>query len=189
MAQNLTSVDWSTIPTPQDDGKASHLTGMNLPDLTLPTTDDRDLTLNSLKGLTILYIYPMTGPQSGILPQGWNEIPGARGCTPQSCSFRDHHQELKQAGASAVFGLSTQDSDYQKEAATRLHLPFPLLSDADLSLANALNLPRFEVDGKTLLKRITLILKDTKVVKTFYPVFPPDQDATNVLAWLKGNAT
>jgi len=170
MAQNLTSVDWSTIPTPQDDGKASHLTGMNLPDLTLPTTDDRDLTLNSLKGLTILYIYPMTGPQSGILPQGWNEIPGARGCTPQSCSF-------------------PQDSDYQKEAATRLHLPFPLLSDADLSLANALNLPRFEVDGKTLLKRITLILKDTKVVKTFYPVFPPDQDATNVLAWLKGNAT
>jgi peroxiredoxin len=126
----------------------------------------------------------MTGKPDRSLPAGWDEIPGARGCTPQSCSFRDHHAELRALGAS-VFGLSTQDTDYQSEAATRLHLPFALLSDSDLAFAGALDLPTFEVEGMVLLKRLTLIIDEGWIEKVFYPVFPPDRSAEEVVEWLE----
>lgn len=187
MSNTLTSVDWSTIPSPQDDGAADHLGGMSLPNLTLPATQGGDIDLSILPGTTVIYIYPMTGPADGVLPEGWNDIPGARGCTPQSCAFRDHYDDLRKAGAARVFGLSTQDTAYQAEAARRLHLPFPILSDEALKFADALNLPRFESDGKTLIKRITLIARAGKITKVFYPVFPPDQNAPDVLNWLKEN--
>jgi len=187
MAENLTQVDWTTIPAPKDDGSADHLNGLSLPAITLPSTIGSGVELMQLSGTTIFYIYPMTGPADGNLPDGWNDIPGARGCTPQSCAFRDHYDDLRRAGASRVFGLSTQSTNDQSEAGTRLHLPFPLLSDAELTFANALNLPRFEVDGRTLLKRITLITRAGRITKSFYPVFPPDQNASDVLNWLKEN--
>ena len=187
MSQSLKAPDWSEIPTPEDDGAADHLTGVSLPVLVMPATIGGHIDLMQLTGTTVFYVYPMTGPASGELPDGWNDIPGARGCTPQSCAFRDHYDDLRQAGASRVFGLSTQSTEYQLEAANRLHLPFPLLSDEDLGFADALRLPRFVVDGKTLLKRITLITRAGRIAKIFYPVFPPDQDASNVLNWLKEN--
>jgi peroxiredoxin len=127
----------------------------------------------------------MTGRPGSDLPSGWDEIPGARGCTPQSCSFRDHHAELRTLGA-RVFGMSTQDTDYQREAAGRLHLPFELLSDAELAFAGALGLPMFEVDGMVLLKRLTLVIEDGRIEKVFYPVFPPDRSAEEVIEWLGG---
>jgi len=130
----------------------------------------------------------MTGEPGVPLPDGWDLIPGARGCTPQACSFRDHQLELKEVGAE-VYGVSTQGPEAQREAAGRLHLPFPLLSDAELSLARALNLPTFDMEGKTLLKRVTLILQDGVIEKVFYPVFPPDKNAEEVLAWLRGART
>ncbi len=187
MSQSLSAPDWASLPAPKDDGATDHLTGSPLPDLTLPATNGTNTDLGELTGTTIIYIYPMTGPANGVLPDGWNDIPGARGCTPQSCAYRDHHDELHQAGASQLFGLSTQSTDYQTEAATRLHLPFPLLSDANLTFADALKLPRFTVEGNTLLKRLTLIIRDTKIAKTFYPIFPPDQDTEQVLKWLREN--
>lgn len=188
MAQsNLLSVDWSQIPEPQDDGAAAHLTGTRLPDVALAATDGSSVTLRRLAGRTVLYIYPMTGQPGVALPEGWDDIPGARGCTPQSCAFRDHHAELRAASADFVFGLSTQDTGYQREAAERLHLPFPLLSDADLSFAHALKLPSMMVEGKTLLARMALIIDDGVITKVFYPVFPPDRNAADVLAWLKAN--
>jgi peroxiredoxin len=131
-----------------------------------------------------VYIYPRTGSPDGSIPQGWDEIPGARGCTPQSCAFRDHHGEIAALGA-RVFGLSTQDTEYQREAAERLHLPFPLLSDAGLALATALRLPTFEVEGMTLIKRRTWIVRDGIVEHVFYPVFPPDRNAGDVIACLQ----
>jgi peroxiredoxin len=137
----------------------------------------------------VIYIYPRTGRPDQEAPTGWNEIPGARGCTPQSCAFRDHYEELRRAGAAQVFGLSTQDTAYQREAVERLHLPFELLSDEKLAFARALRLPTFEVDGMKLIKRITLIARDGAIVKVFYPVFPPDRNATDVLAWLAAAIT
>jgi peroxiredoxin len=119
------------------------------------------------------------------LPPGWDDIPGARGCTPQSCSFRDHFAELKALGVGQVFGLSTQDTDYQREAAERLHLPFPIVSDAELKFSRALKLPTFVAAGQTLLKRMALVIDDGVITKVFYPVFPPDQSAAEVIAWLK----
>ena len=181
---NLLEVDWSQIPAPADDGAASHLCGMQLPSVTLPATDGRQVHLSALRGLTVIYAYPMTGRPDTPLPQGWDMVPGARGCTPQSCAFRDHFAQLRERGVNEVFGLSTQSTDYQREAAARLHLPFALLSDARLQLADALQLPTFETAGLHLLKRLTLIAQDAKIVKVFYPVFPPDGNAGDVMAWL-----
>jgi peroxiredoxin len=149
----------------------------------LLSTARRRVDMAALSGRTVVYAYPRTGRPDQEPPHGWNEIPGARGCTPQSCAFRERHQSLQQLGAQ-VYGLSTQDTDYQREAVERLHLPFELLSDAELALTRALRLPTFEVEGMTLLKRLTLIIEAGRVVKVFYPVFPPDQNAANVLDWL-----
>jgi peroxiredoxin len=172
------------LPVPQDDGACDHLTGMKLPPVRLRSTSGREIDVSSLRGTTVIYVYPRTGRPDQEMLTGWNEIPGARGCTPQSCAFRDHHEELKRAGAARVFGLSTQDTAYQREAVERLHLPFELLSDAKLELARALKLPTFGVDGMTLIKRLTLIARDGVIAKVFYPVFPPDRNAGDVLAWL-----
>ena len=172
------------LPVPEDDGAADHLPGMRLPPISLASTSGAVVDLTALPGRTVVYCYPMTGRPDRSLPAGWDEIPGARGCTPQSCSFRDHHAELRALGAS-VFGLSTQDTDYQSEAATRLHLPFALLSDSDLAFAGALDLPTFEVEGMVLLKRLTLIIDEGWIEKVFYPVFPPDRSAEEVVEWLE----
>jgi peroxiredoxin len=172
------------LPVPQDDGACDHLAGMTLPPIGLPSTRGRVVDLSRLAGTVVVYIYPRTGRPDQELPTGWNAIPGARGCTPQSCAFRDHYEALQRAGAAHVFGLSAQDSAYQREAVERLHLPFELLSDAGLELAGALNLPTFEVDGMKLIRRLTLIASDGVIAKVFYPVFPPDQNAGDVLAWL-----
>lgn len=178
-------VDWSTLPAPKDDGAADHLPGRQLPGLRLPATSGCPVDLSALKGLTVVYIYPMTGRTDRPLPEGWDMIPGARGCSPQSCAFRDHYADLQALGVDHLFGLSTQDSEWQREAAERLHLPFPILSDAGLQFADALDLPRFEVDGMTLLKRMTLIVQDGEIVHVLYPVFPPDQNAAQVEAWVR----
>jgi peroxiredoxin len=173
------------IPVPQDDGGARHLPGMKLPDLALPATSGGAVNLARLAGRTVLYLYPRTGVPGVDLPPGWNDIPGARGCTPQSCGFRDHFAELKGLGVSHLFGLSTQDTDYQREAAERLHLPFAILSDAGLAFTRAMKFPTFIVAGMTLLKRMALVVDEGIVGKAFYPVFPPDQNAAEVVAWLR----
>jgi peroxiredoxin len=175
------------LPVPQDDGAARHLTGMRLPPIALPATDGAQVDLARLAGRTVVYIYPRTGQPGVASPDGWDAIPGARGCTPQSCSFRDHFAELKSLGAAHLFGLSTQDTAYQREAVERLHLPFAILSDADLRLTRALGLPTFAVAGMTLLKRMALVIEDGVVAKVFYPVFPPDQSAAVVAAWLRAS--
>jgi peroxiredoxin len=172
------------LPIPQDDGACRHLSGMKLPSIALCSTRGRMVDLSRLKGTTVVYIYPRTGRPDQELPVGWNAIPGARGCTPQSCAFRDHYQELKDLGVSELFGLSTQDTAYQQEADERLHLSFELLSDEKLEFTKALKLPTFEVDGMKLIKRITLIVRDGKIEKVFYPVFPPDKNAGEVVGWL-----
>ena len=176
------------LPMPQDDGACAHLEGMKLPPVALRSTQGRSVGLSGLAGTTVVYIYPRTGRPDRELLAGWNAIPGARGCTPQSCAFRDHYEELKRAGAAQVYGLSTQDTAYQQEAAERLHLPFELLSDEKLEFARALKLPVFEIDGMKLIKRLTLIARDGVIVKVFYPVFPPDQNAERVLSWLRAPA-
>ena len=176
------------LPVPLDDGAAAHLKGMSLVKIALPSTDGATVDLSSLTGLFVIYIYPMTGRPGVPLPVGWDAIPGARGCTPQSCSFRDHYTELKALG-SGVFGLSTQDSEYQREVRDRLHLPFELLSDSSLRLKSALRLPTFHVNGLELYKRLTLIVDRGKIEKVFYPVFPPDKNAEEVLNWLKQHAS
>jgi peroxiredoxin len=173
------------LPVPQDDGAARHLTGMRLPDLALAATDGTDVRLSKLAGRTVVYVYPRTGRPGQALPTGWDAIPGARGCTPQSCGFRDHFAELRQLGVAALYGLSTQDSAYQREAAERLHLPFAILSDAELKLTRAMRLPTFTVDGMTLIKRMAWVIDDGVVSQVFYPVFPPDRSASEVIGWLK----
>lgn len=173
------------LPQPLDDGAAAHLTGMPLPRVSLRSTAGRLVDLSSLIApRTVIYCYPMTGVPGKPLPEGWDMIPGARGCTPQTCGFRDHHHELSQVGAE-VFGLSTQAADYQLEMARRLHLPFEILSDADFSFSSALRLPAFDVDRMHLLKRLTLIASSGKIEHVFYPVFPPNESAGEVLHWLK----
>jgi peroxiredoxin len=172
------------LPVPVDDGGARHLTGLVLPALALAATDGSQVDLSKLGARTIVYIYPRTGRPGQALPDGWDMIPGARGCTPQSCGFRDHFAELTRLGVAYVFGLSTQDTDYQREAAERLHLPFALLSDVNLALARAIKLPTFTVTNMILLKRMTLVVDDGMITKVFYPVFPPDQNADEVIAWL-----
>src|SRR6201746_1304127 len=184
--KNLLEVDWSKIPAPTDDGAAAHLVGMTIPRLGLMATDDSSVTLSSLPGRTVVFAYPRTGEPGKIsLVDDWDMIPGARGCTPQTCAFRDLFAELKAAGARHVFGLSTQDNVYQTEMASRLHLPFPVLSDEKLALTCALNLPTMDVAGLTMIKRLALILHDARITHVFYPVFPPDSNAGDVLAWLK----
>jgi peroxiredoxin len=172
------------LPVPVDDGACDHLLGQRLPSLPLLATDGSLVDLAALPGRSVVYAYPRTGRPDQPLPTGWNEIPGARGCTPQSCAYRDRAAELAELGA-RVFGLSTQDSAYQQEAVERLRLPFPLLSDDRLALATALNLPTFSVDGMTLIRRLTLVVQDGEIETVFYPVFPPDADADNVAAWLR----
>ena len=176
------------LPIPVDDGACDHLVGTRLPSAPLVSTAGRLVDVSRLAGRTIVYVYPRTGRPDVEPPQGWNEIPGARGCTPQSCAFCDHYQELRRHGAQ-VFGLSTQDTEYQREAVERLHLPFELLSDAPLAFTQALGLPTFTVEGLTLIKRLTLIIREARIEKVFYPVFPPDQNATDVLAWLEQHST
>ena len=185
---SLNDVDWSVIPAPSDDGKADHLVGVSLPEISLSASNGGSVNLGNLRGISVLYIYPKTGRPDQDLPEGWNEIPGARGCTPQSCSFRDHAADLKTWGVTNLYGVSTQDTAYQSEAASRLNLPFALLSDAQGALGRALDLPGMEVHGTYLLKRLTMIAKDGVIAKVFYPVFPPDQDAENVVAWLRADA-
>jgi len=185
-AQRQTFVDLPAgLPVPVDDGAARHLTGLSLPDIALAATDGTNVSLARLGGRSVVYVYPRTGEPGKPLPNGWDAIPGARGCTPQSCGFRDHFAELKALGAAHVFGLSTQDTAYQREVVERLHLPFAILSDAELKLTRAIGLPTFAVDGMTLLNRMALIVDDGVVVKVFYPVFPPDKNAEEVLAWLQ----
>jgi peroxiredoxin len=171
------------LPVPVDDGACDHLPGLRFPSLGLPSTAERRVDLAALPGRTVVYFYPHTGrPDREPLP-GWNEVPGARGCTPQSCAFRDHAAELRELGA-AVYGVSTQDTEYQREAAERLHLPFELLSDERFELIDALRLPTFELAGLRFVQRITIILRDGSIEKAFYPVFPPDHNAVEVGRWL-----
>ncbi len=189
MNQNdLLAVDWSKIPAPQDDGAARHLIGAALPPVNLLATNDAMVTLAELSGRTVVFGYPRTGEPGKIaLVDDWDMIPGARGCTPQTCAFRDLFADLKAAGAQHVFGLSTQSNAYQSELAGRLHLPFPVLSDEALELTHALNLPTMEVAGLVMIKRLALIIDDGRITHVFYPVFPPDRNAGDVLAWLKAN--
>jgi peroxiredoxin len=175
------------IPAPQDDGAARHLTGLKMPDVALPATDGTYVNLSKLAGRTVLYVYPRTGVPGVDAPPGWDDIPGARGCTPQSCSFRDHFADLKALGVAHLHGLSTQNTGYQREAAERLHLPFSILSDAALKLGRAMKLPTFTTSGMTLFKRMALVIDDGTIVKVFYPVFPPDKNAEEVVAWLRAN--
>ena len=176
------------LPRPVDDGAADHLLEAVLPSLPLRATSGDSVDLSVFGGRTIVYAYPRTGvPGEDPLVPDWDEIPGARGCTPESCGFRDHFTDLIEAGAAGVYGLSTQESDYQREAAQRLSLPFPILSDAELELTGALRLPTFEAAGQTLLRRLTLVVRDGSVEKLWYPVFPPDRHAAEVLDWLRAN--
>jgi len=185
---SLTDVDWSKIPAPEDDGAAAHLVGMTIPSVSLRATDDTAVDLSELRGRTVMFGYPRTGEPGKIgLTDDWDMIPGARGCTPQACSFRDLFRDLTSAGAQHVFGLSTQSNAYQTEMAARLHLPFPVLSDEKLDLADALSLPTMDVADLTLIKRLALVVDDAVITHVFYPVFPPDRNAGDVLEWLKAN--
>jgi peroxiredoxin len=185
---NLLDVDWSKIPAPPDDGATRHLEGMTVPDVALTATDGTQVSLGRLAGRVVVFAYPRTGvPGQVSLVDDWDMIPGARGCTPQTCAFRDLHKVMIAAGAARVLGLSTQDPAYQHEAAERLHLPFPLLSDEKLTLTKALRLPTMQVAGMTLIKRLALVIDDARITKVFYPVFPPDRNAGDVLAWLEQN--
>jgi peroxiredoxin len=172
------------LPRPVDDGACRHLAGMQLPPLRLASTVGSVVDLGALPaGRTVIYCYPMTGAPGVALPEGWDLIPGARGCTPQACGFRDHARELAELGA-AVFGLSTQSTEYQREVAERLHLPFEVLSDAGFEFTTALRLPTFEAAGRRLIKRLTLVIRDGVIEYVFYPVFPPNESAAEVVRWL-----
>ena len=175
----------ANLPVPNDDGGARHLKGMAIPDLELPSTSNRRVNLAKLTApCVVVYCYPMTGRPDRRLPAGWDDIPGARGCTPETCGFRDHHKDLAKLHAD-VYGVSTQSTDYQQEMVKRLEVPFEVLSDETFAFTRALKLPTFTVEGMTLLKRLTLIVRGGKIEKVFYPVFPPDRHADEVMAWLK----
>ena len=177
----------ANLPVPKDDGGARHLKGMAMPDVELPSTSNRRVNLAKVAAARlVVYAYPMTGRPDRVLPQGWDEIPGARGCTPETCGFRDHHKDLAKLGAE-VFGLSTQSTEYQQEMVKRLEVRFEVLSDEHFALTRALRLPTFTVEGMTLLERLTLIVRDTRIEHVFYPVFPPDKHAEEVIAWLKAH--
>jgi peroxiredoxin len=173
------------LPRPKDDGGARHLKGMAIPDLELPSTANRRVNLSKISApRVVVYAYPMTGQPGKALPAGWDDIPGARGCTPETCGFRDHHKDLEKLHAE-VFGISTQSTAYQQEMVTRLEVPFEVLSDEQFAFTRALKLPTFTVDGMTLMKRLTLIVRNNRIEQVFYPVFPPDTHAEHVIAWLK----
>lgn len=174
------------LPEPIDDGKCEHLKEKSIPDIQLLATNGKLIQLKNTSDNLVICCYPMTGRPDVNLPDEWEQIPGARGCTPQACSFRDHYQELKDLNFS-VFGLSTQSTEYQREAVERLHLPFPLLSDEKLEFISALKLPTFTVDNLILIKRLTLIIQQGKIVKYFYPVFPPDENINEVIKWITQN--
>ena len=183
------SADYSELPddlpVPEDDGAADHLLGSAVPSLRLPSTRGGETDLTDTSERLVVYVYPRTGKPGEPSPAGWDDIPGARGCTPQSCAYRDSLAEFEALGA-AVIGVSAQSTDEQREFAEREHIPFPLLSDSDLSLAEAIQLPTFEVEGMTLYKRLTFVAEAGKIAKIFYPVFPPDLNANEVLTWLRG---
>ena len=173
------------LPPPVDDGACDHLPGLTMPAVRLPSTAGRLVDLGALPALrTVIYCYPRIGKPGEPLPDGWDMIPGARGCTPQACAFRDHHRELADLGAE-VYGLSTPTTAYQREMAERLHLPFEVLSDASFALTDALRLPTLAVGGMRLIKRLTLIVRDQRIEQVFYPVFPPDRSAEQVMDWLR----
>ena len=172
------------LPVPEDDGAADHLLGAAVPAIELEATIGETVRLDQLRGTTVLFCYPRTGRHGDELPPGWNAIPGARGCTPEACGFRDAHAQFAELGARVV-ALSTQSPDYQREMTERLHLPFPVLSDERLELTHALGLPTFETSGMTLLKRLTLVIEDGRIAQVFYPVFPPDSHAADVLSALR----
>jgi peroxiredoxin len=177
------------LPVPPDDGACAHLTGMQVPSIALPSTKGNEVDLSVLPGRTVVYCYPRTGRPDEPALAGWDAIPGARGCTPQSCGFRDHYTEMLDLGINAVFGLSAQDTTYQREVAERLNLPFALLSDEKLAFARALKLPTFEVAGLTLIKRVSLVLHAGTIEHVFYPVFPPDMNAPDIIHWLVERTT
>lgn len=173
------------VPVAVDDGAARHLVGQDLPAVILPATAGPPVRLEALgPGWTVLYCYPRTGRPESDPPPGWDEVPGARGCTPQACSYRDHYADLRALNAQ-VYGVSTQTTDYQQEMAARLHLPYPVLSDADFRLTDALALPTFEIHGMRLIRRLTLLVRANRIERCFYPVFPPDADADRVVQWLR----
>jgi peroxiredoxin len=175
------------LPVPKDDGAARHLEGMAMPDLELPSTSNRRVNLAKVAApRLVVYAYPMTGRPDRALPAGWDDIPGARGCTPETCGFRDHHKDLAKLHAE-VFGVSTQSTEYQQEMVKRLEVPFEVLSDEHFALTRALRLPTFTVDGMTLMKRLTLIVSNGQIEHVFYPVFPPDKHADEVIGWLKAH--
>ena len=175
----------SDLPAPVDDGACDHLPGLAMPSVRLPSSTGRLVDLGALgPGRTVIYCYPRTGRPGEPLPTDWDAIPGARGCTPQSCAFRDHHRDLASLGAE-VYGLSTQTTAYQREMAERLHLPFEVLSDARFALVEALRLPTFEVDGMRLIERLTLVVRDQRIEHVLYPVFPPNESAAQVIDWLE----
>ena len=175
------------LPVPVDDGACDHLVGMRVPPIALGSTSGRVVRLSDLPGRTVVYCYHRTGEPDRDPPPGWNEIPGARGCTPQSCGFRDHYGELRNLGV-AVFGLSTQTTDYQREMTERLHIPFEILTDAELNLVHALRLPTFSIQGMTLVKRLTIFILDGVIEHVLYPVFPPDRSAEEAVKWLNQRA-
>ncbi|MEA2483261.1 MAG: hypothetical protein QOC55_1208 [Thermoleophilaceae bacterium] len=188
MSEHDPNVLPADLPEPVDDGAADHLRGLAWPPFPLEATDGAHVRLDHIRERSVVFAYPRTGvPGVDPLVADWDAIPGARGCTPEACGFRDLHADLVAAGAELVFGLSTQSTEYQREAAQRLHLPFALLSDADLEVTKALRLPTFEVAGQTLLKRFTLFVMDGVIEHVFYPVFPPDRHAAEVLGFLGGN--
>jgi len=176
------------LPVPMDDGACNHLPGKRLPDIALLATSNQRVNLCRQTGLIVLYAYPMTGRPGVSLPAGWDAIPGARGCTPESCGFRDLHAEMRRLGAE-VFGLSTQTSDYQREVRDRLQLPFELLSDESFVFIDALSLPTFKVDSTQLVRRLTLVCLSGIIEHIFYPIFPPDRHAAEVVAFLKSRKT
>ncbi|MFJ8031609.1 MULTISPECIES: MerR family transcriptional regulator [unclassified Streptomyces] len=176
------------LPAPEDDGAADHLPGTKAPAIALTDTAGRGVRLDELgPRRTVIYVYPLTGRPGVDLPEGWNSIPGARGCTTEACDFRDHFQDLLEAGAGRVYGLSSQDTGYQNEVVDRLRLPFGMLSDPDFALAGALGLPTFEASGTRLYRRLTLVLRDDRIEHVFHPVFPPNEHAGQVLDWLRAN--
>lgn len=185
------SQNWTTLPeglpVPTDDGAAAHLAGVKLPPLALAATTGGMVDLSTQRGKAVVFAYPRTGkPGEAPLTPDWDMIPGARGCTPHTCDFRDLYGGFRALGC-AVYGLSTQDTPYQREMVERLHVPFPVLSDAKLELARALRLPTFPVAGEVLLKRLAWVADDGRISKVFYPVFPPDKNAEEVLSWVRGS--
>jgi peroxiredoxin len=176
------------LPVPKDDGACKHLPGKELPGLALQSTGGRQVRLDEVsRSLAVFFFYPRSGRPGVPIPESWNEIPGARGCTPHSCAYRDHHEEFRSLGAT-VFGVSSQDTEYQRELVTRNSLPYEILSDAEFRLTDALRLPTFVFEGTRLIKRLALVAEKGRIVKVFYPVFPPDKNAETVLTWLRRDA-